>query len=412
MIPQPPDLGPFRLLYPTARGATAQVWAGIHRESQHPVAIKFLTGIRPDAADARRLFVREVRAVAALDHGAIIRVHDYGDVPAAVAEAAEGRLPAGTPYLVMDWCGGGTLEARQGRARFAEVRALLLTVLDGLAHAHARGVVHRDLKPANVLLGDAGPVLSDFGLVFEIEAPAKPEMHASGTPNYMAPEQVFADWRAFGPWTDLYAVGCLGWALIAGQAPFAGAGPRAAMLGNATGTLPTLRPRMNVPAAIEPWLRRLLEKKPSRRFQFAADAAVALMAMPDQVDEDAALPSPGKSPEPLGESQATVMAPPVFIALAETAWSGGLGPDARPPMPATWRRPDAPWAAHLPGCGRALAELREVRLRGRVAERDHLWDQLRAVIDGKGREGNDSDQRGREIGPQSPAPPQTATQSY
>ncbi len=375
----PRQIGPFTVEAPAGKGATAQVWRAVHRPSETPVAIKILTrgAEEPGWLSA---FGREVRAVARLDHPAIIRVHDYGTLPAGLGPALDRRIPDGAPYLVMDWHGDGTLDARRGQVPFAVIRAALLTVLDALAHAHARGVVHRDLKPANVLLGARGPVLSDFGLVFGHEAHAG-EAGAplpSGTPNYMAPEQVSHDWRAFGPWTDLYALGCLGWALACGRAPFAGLGVNSIMLHHLHRDPPEMQPVVPVPAAFEGWLRRLLAKSPARRFRFAADAAVALMQMSAPVAPGEAA---GSAPT---EDDATVLSPPVFVALGETAWSRGPVGDTRPPRPENWRRPPGVAAPHLAGCGRSLAELREMRLRGRHAERDRLWRLLGQVVDGRG----------------------------
>ena len=88
-----------------------------------------------------------------------------------------------------------------------------------LAHAHARGVIHRDIKGANVLIagGNRTVKLADFGLanpIFDTEAPgAKAEQGVAGTPWYMAPEQFAGERQDQGAWTDLYAFGCLAWAL-------------------------------------------------------------------------------------------------------------------------------------------------------------------------------------------------------
>lgn len=400
MRPAPLDLGPFRLTYPAGRGATARVWHAVHRATDTPVAVKVLTAIAPADHERRRLFVREVRAVARLDHPAIIRVHDYGEIPAALAALAGDALPAQAPFVVMDWHDRGTLGDRRGQMRFAEVRATLLTLLDALAHAHARGVVHRDLKPANVLLGADGPVLSDFGLAITAESASDSDGRVSGTPNYMAPEQVSDDWRSLAPATDLYALGCLAWCLVTGEAPFAGRGVEQVMRSHLGAPLPSLRLACGIPVVFDGWLRRLLAKAPMARFTFAADAAVALMAMPENpgsgddwitphglradkkpsTDAIAGNHATIAGPATL-DDEATVLAPPVFVALSETAWAHGPGPDGRPPLPAEWRRPDVPWAPWLPGCGRALAELRELRLRGREPERARLWALLGEVVE-------------------------------
>jgi serine/threonine protein kinase len=123
-------------------------------------------------------------------------------------------------------------------------------VLDALAHAHARGVIHRDIKPANVLLmpGRARAKLSDFGLAHMAERDSESSADfATGTPAYMAPEQVLARIRDQGPWTDLYAVGCLAYSLLTGSAPFSDLGPQAAAIAQLQRALPRLPKRPDIP---------------------------------------------------------------------------------------------------------------------------------------------------------------------
>ncbi len=382
MSAPPIDLGPFRLDHIAGRGATADVWAAAHRQRGVPVAIKVLSGIRPDDDVARRRFVDEVRAMAALDHRAIIRLHDYGEVP---VTADIFRLPPGRPYLVMDWHADGTLHTRLGRVRFAELRRLVGTLLDALGHAHARGVVHRDLKPANVLIGASGPVIADFGLVFGRDGDG--DGRAGGTPNYMSPEQVRGDWRSFGPWSDLYAVGCLAWALATGRAPYAGSGARRAMEAHLEGVLPPFQPAHAMPPGFQAWLGRLLDRDPADRFRFAADARAALEALPDPGSADfteRTLDPCGATIDPAVDGfDPTVVSAPAIAVDGPGRLVAGDHPD-RPPMDMDWRRPLEPWTAHLPGCGRDLVELRVPPLRGRTAERERLWARLSDVVHGRG----------------------------
>ncbi|MEZ4468335.1 MAG: protein kinase [bacterium] len=91
------------------------------------------------------------------------------------------------------------------------------------------GADHRDLKPHNVLipLGSRRSRLTDFGLAHALDRHADDPWrgHLAGTPNYMAPEQIECRWRDYGPWTDLYAFGCLAWSLVTGVPPFAARDP-------------------------------------------------------------------------------------------------------------------------------------------------------------------------------------------
>lgn len=297
-------LGPFDLIEPVARGGMGTVWRGVHRTTDVPVAAKVVTPPTGREQAYHEQFVYEVQAMARLHHPAIVRLHEYGSIDEATALKSRGSLPAGAPFLVMEWLGGGSLRQYKGM-NWPRLRATLLTVLDALAHAHAQGVVHRDLKPDNVLLGDRGPVLTDFGLAFNPAVVGSAlESGSYGTPGYMAPEQIRNDWRAFGPWTDLYAVGCMAFELVCGYAPHADQHQGSAiglLVAHLQDPLPALRPRFSVPAAFEQWVTRAMGRTPRTRFQFAADAAVALLAISDEVgagdarkvrDTDLPLPTP------------------------------------------------------------------------------------------------------------------------
>ncbi|MCA9538356.1 MAG: serine/threonine-protein kinase PknK, partial [Myxococcales bacterium] len=376
------SLGPFDLLSVAGRGATGEVWRAVHRAQGLPAAVKIITAPHGGATEVRRHLAREVRAVARLDHPGIVRLFDQGELPASVAEKT-GRFAADTPYLVMAWVEGGTLGEQVGRLAWPTMRATLLALLDALGHAHARGVVHRDLKVANVLLGPGGPVLTDFGVAVALDTDRSGERKTAGTPNYMAPEQIRGDWRAVGPWTDLYALGCLAYALASGRTPFAGRGARGVMAAHLTVPVPRLMTLVALPLGFEDWLLRLLAKSPAERFRFAADAAVALRALNDDMG-DISASIEGVDSTSIDED-ATVFEPPAFVPVSETAWDAGPTADGRPPPPADWRRPDPPLpAAPLRGTGRALFALREPLLIGREAERDHLWAALRAVAAGEG----------------------------
>lgn len=324
-------LGPFKLLAPVASGATAVIWQAVHRARRVPVAVKVMSP-PPARRQARmeRLFAHEARAVARLDHRGIVRLFDFGVLP----ELGDERLPAGAPYLVMEWIDGGTLERSVGKLAWPVLRATLLALLDALAHAHARGVIHQDIKVANVLMSRRGPVLSDFGIAFSPDhAPDEPP-RLLGTPDYMAPEQVEMQRHAVGPWSDLYGLGCVAYALASGLPPFAGRSLSAVFAAHVREAVPTLAPLVDVPAGFVGWVHRLLEKAPEARFRFAADAAAALAG--------------------LGEAGAVG---------AETSSAEA------PPLP-------------LPGTGRALFALRETALSGREVEQAVLWRALGEAIDG------------------------------
>src|SRR6185295_5129294 len=146
-------VGPFRLDRCIGRGGMAEVWSGVHAAQGVPVAVKVMTGERAREPSFRAAFRNEVQAVASLDHPGIVIVFDHGEVTPEAEEVSRGLLTAGSPTLAMELADGGTLGSRfTDGIGWAELRQVLLDLLDALAHAHARGVVHRDLKPNNILV--------------------------------------------------------------------------------------------------------------------------------------------------------------------------------------------------------------------------------------------------------------------
>ena len=335
-------LGPFHLNERIGRGGMGEVWRARHAAMGVEVAIKLLTSERATDPQYRQAFADEVRAAAALTHPNVVTIFDYG------------TPTEGTPWLAMELVSGGTLLDRCARADWSEVRSVLDTLLSALAHAHARGVLHRDLKPENVLL--AGPrdlrpglKIADFGLATQV--------WAAGTPGYSPPEQVRGEWHRQGPWTDLFALGRLAMALVAGD-------PEAA------------HPAIPVPTEFEAWVARCCAVDPRDRFPCAADAATALALLGDAL-----------------EPTATPMAAVQRVASQPT-WTSDLDfspteladpmADVRAVPPRDWRGTEAAperMALEWIGAGLGLLGLRTVPLVGRQTERDVLWNALLRVVD-------------------------------
>ena len=249
----------------------SRVWLA-HDESGCPVAIKILSA-SPDP-NAWLRGHEEVRALARLQHPYIASLLDYGELDAAAADVV--GEPLGSSYLVTALAERGSLSEARGRLDWESLSQALWMLLDALAHAHARGFVHRDIKPSNVhRSADGGIRLIDFGLAHRRELAARGEL--AGTPPYMAPEQFDVTQAHVGAPTDLYALGCLGYALATGDPPFGRSGDVAAMqFAHMNSTVPLLFPRTSLPSEFEKWLARLLRKRPEERFATAADAARAL----------------------------------------------------------------------------------------------------------------------------------------
>jgi serine/threonine-protein kinase len=205
------ELGNYHLLRILGTGGMGIVFEAEHRLLGRRVAIKT---IRPDVANDHsfsRRFLLEARAIASLDHPAIVSLHDF---------AFEGA----TPYMVMEYVTGRTLEDLMtvGRLAAPGLLRLLEPVAEALDHAHAHGVVHRDIKPGNILLADDGrTLLMDFGLacLAGFTMATDPESFL-GTPDYISPEQVsgqVVDGRC-----DIYSLSAVIYEAVAGVKPFPG----------------------------------------------------------------------------------------------------------------------------------------------------------------------------------------------
>ncbi len=373
------------------------MWRATHKELPHPVAVKLLT-----VQSATPKFRAEVRAFAALDHPNIVRLYDYGVVSRRDAAAGEGVLRPNLPYMVMELVMGRSLAELAPELDWVSLRNALLSLLDALAHAHARGVIHRDLMPHNVMVAAEHVKLTDFGIALATgtgstsRVTRREDTAGSGTPHYMAPEQITGLWQDQGPWTDLYALGCLTWALACGAPPFDADTVMGVLIAQVNSALPPFKPRIPVPDDFQPWLRRLLEKGPERRFLRAADAAWALLSLEEPLPDG---DDPGDTlPEAPRRSHETIRIPDALRAINWTSMDRlklalqstteelgivrpGIHPGGAPPPPSDWRGTSirAPRGA-LRG-GLRLFGLRSLPIVGRLAERDALWGALHRVHD-------------------------------
>jgi len=364
-----------------------EVWAAVHIGQNSPVAIKLLTDRAALDPRYRRAFRNEIRSAAQLDHPNLVSVYDYGEVTE--AEAAGASLVPRTPWLAMELVEGGTLLPHCGDFDWMRLMDVILGLLDALAHAHARGVFHRDLKPANVLLGrrvrSGFPLvvkLSDFGLAHAVDG-TEDDHFNGGTPSYMAPEQFDGRWRNYGPWTDLYGLGCLLYALIRGRPPF---GPTRSFAESRRAhhedTVPALDPPFPVPAGFESWIRRLLEKDPARRYRRAADALYDFVQLgpPHPSSRSNRLADRSKADQDtlrLHTLSTLMNLPP--LDTEEIGFTVGSNISKAPPLAYDWREFDERRGTRTLRTGLQLFGLRPVPFVGREAERDALWKLLRRV---------------------------------
>ena len=344
------------------------MYRGMHRETQVPVAVKVLhpgtmrNGAPPEA------FRNEVRAVASLDHPNIVWILDVGVVDEAAWERSQHTLAKGHPYLAMEYASGGTL-GEWIPPDFDAVRSMLQDLLGALGHGHARSMVHRDLKPGNVLRctdSDVRPgwKLTDFGIATNFEQTVERSLPGGivGTLSYMSPEQIMGNWRMFGPWTDLYALGCVVYKVLAGRRPWDSARGAALFAAHLERKPEPLRSKIPVPDGFYEWVAVLMEKRPQDRFQTAAEAAMALEQLVD-ADPGAPLPRVDESYGTDGDTE--------VVGLPRSGRdASGLHRD--------WRPQEAPLPPpRLMGAGNTVLGVRPPPFVGRVEERDRLWSNLR-----------------------------------
>lgn len=238
------------------------------------VAVKVM---RPElsATLGSERFLREVEIAARLSHPHILPVFDSGE--------ADGFL-----YYVMPFVAGESLPGRLAREKqLAAPEALRLAreVAEALAHAHAEGIVHRDIKPANILISAGHALVADFGIARAAAARGEALTQtglAIGTPQYMSPEQAGGGSDVDGR-TDIYALGCVLYEMLAGEPPFTG--PTAHMVISraiSEPPRPVERSRDGLAPATIDVVNRSLAKAPADRFSDASAMAAALALAEDQ----------------------------------------------------------------------------------------------------------------------------------
>ncbi|GJG86896.1 hypothetical protein tb265_20770 [Gemmatimonadetes bacterium T265] len=256
-------------------GAMGSVWLARDEGLDRPVAIKVIAPELTTSAVFRERFLQEARTVARLRHPHIVGVYAAGEA-------------AGLLWFAMEYVRGASLRERlerDGPAPPDAAARLLRDLADALATAHAAGVVHRDVKPENVLVeADTGrALLTDFGVARALQPAGAGDDRltragvAVGSPRYMSPEQAAGD-RDVDARSDIYALGLVGYELLAGAPPFAGGTPAALLVRQLTEPPPPLALRApGAPPALAAVVERALRKDPAERW---ADAA----AMRDALD--------------------------------------------------------------------------------------------------------------------------------
>src|SRR6266851_5706902 len=281
-------LGQYEVQELIGQGAMGVVYRAYHVPLARTGAVKVMHGIAPDPDSIAR-FRREAQAIAQMRHPNILNVFDFGEYQ-------------GTPYMIVEYVPGGSLAGQMKKGPLETPVALeyLEGIASGLDYAHSLGIVHRDVKPANVLVARAGtPIIADFGLVKLLQSASLNSMTGAttGTPAYMAPEQVTGS--KVGPAADRYSLATMAYEMLTGAFPFEDDSVLEMMYAHVhrDPTPPSSR-RAELGSRVDAVLLRGLAKDPDARWESCTALVAALRSALEA--------SPGPAVE-----RTVVMAPPV-----------------------------------------------------------------------------------------------------
>jgi serine/threonine protein kinase len=258
-------IGHYEVLEILGKGGFGIVLRALDELLQRVVALKVLAPAIAATSPARKRFLREARSSAQIRHENVVQVYAVEEQP--------------LPYLVMEFVPGETLQQRLDRSgplETPEIVRLGLQIAEGLAAAHATGLIHRDIKPANILIekGTHERVkITDFGLARAADDASLTQSGVvAGTPMYMAPEQASGD--TLDHRADLFSLGSVLYVMASGRPPFR-ASTTFAVLKRVVEEEP--RPIQDVIPEVPPWLCKLIArlhaKKREERFATAREVA-------------------------------------------------------------------------------------------------------------------------------------------
>ena len=263
----------YRVTAELGRGGMGIVYKAEDTKLERTVALKFLAPHLLEDEEARKRFHREAKAAAGLSHPNICTVHEIGEED-------------GQTFLVMEFIEGEGLDNKIDRGPLALKEALGFArqVADGLAAAHAKGVVHRDIKPGNLLVTPQGCVkILDFGLALLTEGSRLTKLDTTvGTVAYMSPEQaqgMEVDYR-----TDIWALGCVTYEMVRGQRPFQGVYDQALVYEIVNQEPePLTGVRTGVPMELDWMIGKCLAKDREDRYNHAEDMMLDLRTLAEKL---------------------------------------------------------------------------------------------------------------------------------
>ena len=276
-------LGEYEISGVIGRGGMGIVLEGQDAQLNRVVAIKVLTPEMSGNTTARRRFLREAQAAAAVTHQQVVTIHAVNNDK--------------VPYLVMERISGQSLQEKieaEGTLSLKEVLRIGMQIASGLAAAHAQGLIHRDIKPSNILLenGVERVRITDFGLARAVDdVSITGTGQVAGSPQYMSPEQ--AQGHTVDGRSDLFSLGCVLYAMCTGRSPFRAETTVAALRRVCEENPRSIR---DVNPEVPDWLveiiDRLLEKTPDARIQTAREVADLLGGHLAHVQDPDSTPPP------------------------------------------------------------------------------------------------------------------------
>jgi hypothetical protein len=276
--PLPQTIGGYSVEALIGQGGMGRVYLARDDRLGRTVAIKVMHPAKAGDPSARRRFIRESRAAAAVEHPHVMMIHQVGE-------------HEGLPFIVMQRLDGRTLAAHReavGRLPLAEVLRIGRELAEGLSAAHSRGLVHRDIKPDNVFLeGESRSVrIIDFGLALNAgDEPTNLTVDGAvvGTPAYMAPERIGvpeAGDHAVDAKSDLFGLGVILYELLADRLPFEGRSMVSMLAAISRGSPPHLREvAKDVPPAVADLVMRLIAHDKAARPRDARAVAEEIAAL-------------------------------------------------------------------------------------------------------------------------------------
>jgi serine/threonine protein kinase len=282
------QLGPYKLERLIGRGGMGAVYAARHETTGEAAAVKLLSGHLAEDPTFRERFQQEIETLKRLLHPNVVQLHGFGE--------EQGHL-----YYVMELIDGHSLqdELLNGRRfNWREVTRIAISVAQALKHAHDRGIIHRDLKPANLLIDAQDHIkLADFGIAKLYGGTnVTAEGGMLGTADYMSPEQ--AAGKQATARCDLYSLGSVMFALLAGKPPFAAATMMEVITALQNEPAPSvLQLAPDTPQELDRIILQLLEKDPHKRIPTALALANCLQAMEHALSLETRVMEPGDSVE-------------------------------------------------------------------------------------------------------------------